>query len=299
MLDPDEAIDRINKVYGAHERSRALHAKGWFYEGTFTATAEAARLCRAPHLQGDPVPVTVRWSNAAGHPRGSDKAPDIRGMAVKFRTPAGATDLLGQTAPRFPVRDPESFVQLTEAGSKPHLIPLFLARHPSAVPAVLANLRAKTLAPPHSYAEATYYPIHAFGWLAADGACTWVRYVFRPLATRADRLAETFDGRDRLREEMAARLARGPVRYDVRVTVAGDGDDPHDPMSVWRGDRELSAGTLEVTATAPDPEADGDPVVFDPVRVVDGITLPDDPILHYRPRAYSASVSRRTRPAPG
>ena len=69
MLDPDEAIDRIYKVYGGPHGSRALHAKGQFYDGTFTASPEAAELCRAPHLQGEPVPVTVRWSNAAGHPR--------------------------------------------------------------------------------------------------------------------------------------------------------------------------------------------------------------------------------------
>ena len=46
---------------------------------------------------------------------------------------------------------------------------------------------------------------------------------------------------------MAARLADGPVRYELRVQVAGPRDDPHDPMSVWKGARELLAGHLEVT----------------------------------------------------
>ena len=294
MLDPEVAIDRINGAYGRHERSRALHAKGRFYEGTFTASADVAGLSRAAHLQGDPVPVTVRWSNAGGHPRVSDKAPDVRGMAVKFRTPSGDTDLLGQTAPRFPVRTPEAFVELTEAGRKPYLLPLFMGKHPSSVPALLANLRARTLVPPHSYAEATYFPIHAYGWLSTDGTRTWVRYVLRPLATPADRLGESFDGRERLFDEMEARLARGPVRFELRVTVAADGDDPHDPMSVWTGARELRAGTVEVTAPIADPEADGGLVVFDPVRVVDGIELPEDPILRYRERAYSVSISRRS-----
>jgi catalase len=294
MLDPEVAIDRINGAYGRHERSRALHAKGRFYEGTFTASAEVAGLSRAAHLQGDPVPVTVRWSNAGGNPRVSDKAPDVRGMAVKFRTRSGDTDLLGQTAPRFPVRTPEAFIELTEAGRKPYLLPIFMARHPSSVPALLANLRARTLVPPHSYAEATYFPIHAYGWLSTDGSRTWVRYVLRPLATPADRVGESFDGRDRLFDEMEARLARGPVRFDLRVTVAAEDDDPHDPMSVWTGARELSAGAVEVTAPIADPEADGGLVVFDPVRVVDGIELPQDPILRYRERAYSVSISRRS-----
>ena len=46
MLDPDKAIDRIYKVYGGPHGSRALHAKGQFYDGTFTASPEAAELCR-------------------------------------------------------------------------------------------------------------------------------------------------------------------------------------------------------------------------------------------------------------
>ncbi len=34
-------------------------------------------------------------------------------------------------------------------------------------------------------------------------------------------------------------------------------------------------------------------MVFDPARVVDGIELSEDPILRYRPSAYSESIARR------
>jgi catalase len=34
-------------------------------------------------------------------------------------------------------------------------------------------------------------------------------------------------------------------------------------------------------------------LVFDPSRVSAGIELSEDPILRFRPRAYSASVARR------
>lgn len=121
-----------------------------------------------------------------------------------------------------------------------------------------------------------------------------MRYTFVPQQTAADRLDEEFSGRDRLAEEIAERLARGPVRFDVRVAIAGEGDDPHDVASVWKRARELSAGTLEVTEEVPDPELNGTPVVFDPTRVVAGIALSDDPILRYRPLAYAESVSRRS-----
>ena len=298
MLEPREAIDRISAVFrGPHPGSRALHAKGSFFTGTFTATPEAAGLCRAAVFSGPPVPVLVRWSNGSGHPRNKDTGQDVRGMAVSFRpdlaTADGATDLLGQTAPRFPVRTPEAFVAFTEAVAKPATLPLFLARHPAAGLALLANTRARATAPPRSYAEATYFPIHAYGWTSPDDDRCWVRYTLAPLGGPADRPEGTFEGRERLREEIRARLAQGAVRFDLRVTVAAPGDDPDDPMSVWKGSRELSAGVVEVTAEDPARETHGDLVVFDPTRVVDGITLSDDPILHYRAAAYSESAARR------
>ena len=291
--DPEQALDRINGVFGRHDGSRTLHAKGAFYAGTFTATPQAAALCRAAHLQGDPVPVWVRWSNGAGTPRSKDKAPDVRGMAVSFRLPDGtATDVLGQTAPRFPVRTPEAFLELTESAGNPLKLPLFLARHPDAIPATLVNVRAKAIVPPYSYAEVTYYPIHAYRWIAADGSESWVRYRLTPQDGRDQRPEGEFQGRDRLREEIVARLADHPVRYTFEVQRAEPGDDPHDPMSVWKG-AFFDAGTIDVTGPDPDREQGGEVVVFDPTRVTDGIELSDDPILRFRPGAYSASVNRR------
>jgi catalase len=293
VLDPREAIDRLTAAYrGPHPGHRTLHARGTFYTGTYTASPEAGALARAAVFSGQPVPVLVRWSNAAGSPRLPDKASDVRGMAVKFRSDAGDTDLLGQTAPRFPVREPADFVSMTEAAARPATFPLWVARHPGTIPALVANARAKAIAPPFSYAEKTYYPIHAYRWVAPDGTRRWVRYEMRPLA--GSRPEGTFEGFDRLRQEIVARLAEGTVRYDLHVVVAADGDDPHDPTSVWKGARELSAGVIEVTTPVDDPEASGGPVVFDPTWVVDGIELSDDPILRYRPSAYSESVGRRT-----
>lgn len=292
MVTPADAIDRINAVFGRHPGHRALHAKGRFYAGTFTPSTEAAELCRAGHLQ-ETVPVWVRWSNGSGHPRVPDRAPDVRGMAVSFRLPNGtATDLLGQTSPRFPVRTVEDFLDLVEH-AKPHLLPAFLIRHRQATGALLANLKARAVVPPYSFAEATYYPIHAYRWLAEDGTSRWVRYVMEPLATKAERPAAKTDGRNRLFDEIEARLAERPVRFRLTVTIAAEKDDPHDPMSVWRGERTVDAGVIEVTAPDPDRETDGEVVVFDPTRVVDGIELSDDPILRYRASAYSESVARR------
>ena len=294
MTDPTpaEAIDRIRAAFKEGDgRHRTLHAKGGFYAGTFTATPHAAALSRAAHLQGEPVPILVRWSNGGGNPRVPDKAPDVRGMAVKFQLPDGsAADLLGQTAPRFVVRRPEDFVAFVEASANPAKLPGFLLRHRDAIAPLIANARAKAIIAPRSFALATYYPVHAYGWVAADGTRSWVRFVLRPLTSTDP--AGHFTGPDQLRDEIVARLAAGPVTFTLEASVAGPGDDPHDPMSVWRHAETFDAGTLTIDRAVDDPEP-AELVVFDPTRIVDGIELSDDPILLYRPQAYSESINRR------
>lgn len=294
MIEPVAAIDRLRAAFRGPDRHRTLHAKGRFYSGTFTATTAAAALGRAGHLTGEPVPVLVRWSNAGGNADVPDTKPDIRGMAVKFQLPDGtATDLLGQTSPRFPTDSPEEFVAMTEASRHQATFPLFLLKHPKMAGPIVAGIKGKAAVSHVSFAETAFYPIHAYGWLDAAGNRTWVRYIFRPTVTKADRLPRTFDGPDRLPEEMAARLSQGPVTHEVWLQIAGDGHDPHSAVSVWKGCRELLAGRIVVTEELPDQEANG-PVVFDPTRVVDGIELSDDPILRYRPSAYTESINRRS-----
>lgn len=294
MVDPKQAIDVLNSVYGRHEGFRAIHSKGRFYTGTFTPTEGAALECRALHFQQE-VPVLVRFSNASGNPHHSDNAQDVRGMAVSFKLPDGtATDLLGQTSPRFPVRTVEKFLELTKAGQKKHLLPVFAAQNLHAVPSLFASLRAKSTIPPFSYAEVPYYPIHAYQWIAPSGTKRWVRYNLNPISSEKDRPAGTFSGKNRLQDELLARLEKRPVRYTLEVHIAHADDDPHDPTSVWDKDsRHLDAGTITVTGPAEDPEKDGGLVVFDPTRIVDGIELSNDPILRYRAGAYSESVNRR------
>ena len=64
-------------------------------------------------MQGGAVPVTVRVSNGGGNPEVPDYAPDVRGLAVKMYLPDGSrTDIVAQSAPRFPFHRPEPFIEL-------------------------------------------------------------------------------------------------------------------------------------------------------------------------------------------
>jgi catalase len=293
---PEQAMKLIHARFGAHDGHRALHAKGVLCAATFTATPEARELTRAGHMTGEPVPATVRFSNGGGDPTVPDYEPDVRGLAVSFQlADRSATDIVAQTLPHYPFRDQEGFLAALEI-SKPSLgallkLPGFAFRYPGAV-AKLPEAQ-RVMGRRASFAARTYYPFHAYRWIDAGGGERFVRYRWLPTVDEPDLSKDEVRGRaDYLFEELSARLEREPVGMELEVQIAGEGDDPDDPSDEWPDERRrVIVGTLEVTGL--DPEAD-DGIVFDPMRVVDGIEPSGDPVLRYRPAVYTLSHARRT-----
>ena len=298
----EQLIEAASAIYGVHPHHRALHAKGTWCEGAFTATQEVARLTRAVPFQGAPVPALVRFSNGSGNPESHDGARDARGMAVKLRPEGGAElDILATSNPSFATRTPEEFLELLRLRrpdpntGQPDMEKLgaFLAAHPESQPAVQATVATE---PPASFAQLAYRSPHSFRLVSSEGEGTWIRYRWRPAAGEAtipdDEARER--GRHYLREELAERLRGGSIRFELLLQIAGEDDPIDDPTAIWPDERELvAAGRLEIERLVDDPEAEGHIEVFDPTRVVEGIELSDDPILHARPRAYSVSAYRR------
>jgi catalase len=299
-VQPADAIDAANQVFGVHPGFRALHAKGMVLTGSFTATPEAAALCRAAHLQGGSVRATFRISNGAGDPHQPDWMPDARGLAVKLYLPDGTrTDVVTVTSPRFPVKTPEGFIELLKAQGAGAAAPLkllgVLPRHPEALRALPAI--APTLLPRPSYAGLTYYGQHAFKWIDAGGGERWVRYILVPEAPAGKRLSPREAkrrGPDYLREELYERLRAGPVGFAYEVQIASAADPIDDPSAAWpKSRRRVTVGRFEITGLDNDRERGDDVLVFDPTRVTDGIELSGDPVLRFRGPAYSESVARR------
>jgi catalase len=301
----EEIVDALNAVNGSHPGHRAVHAKGTVCRGGFTATREARKLSRAAHLQGEPVESTVRFSNASGNPKTSDANPIAgRGMAVKFHLPDGeATDIVSVPLLVFMVRNPEDFLELTrtripdpETGQPDaEKMGAFLGEHPETAKAL--ELGLPKLAPTTSFATSGYNALHAFGLVGADGETTWGRYGLRPLEGERYLSEEEVAaaGRDYLQEEIRERLSGGSARFALEFTLAAEGDPLDDPTAVWEGDREvLTLGELEVNEVVEDPETPREPLVFDPMRLTDGIEPSDDKILAARPKAYAVSIERRT-----
>ena len=298
-----DLVAAATSIYGAHDGRRALHAKGIWCEGTFTATDEAGRLSRAAHFSGDAVPVLVRFSNGSGNPDSNDASREARGMAVKLR-PAGGdeTDMLATTARAFSTRTPEEFLELLELRKpdpetgQPDMEKLgaWLGEHPEAQPSIASTMGIE---PPASFARVHYYSPHTFKLLDADGGATWIRFRWRTEDGEEERIADDdarARGRDFLFDDLRERLAKGPIRFTLLLQLHPDGASLVDPSEVWPDDSGLvEAGTLEITGVVDDPEGDGRIEVFDPLRLGDGIEPSDDPVLHARRTSYSVSAYRR------
>ena len=300
---PEDAVDAINEASGRYPGHRAAHARGVLCEGTFRATPAAASLTRAAHMRGDPLRATVRFSNGGGDPNVPDYAREGRGMAVKlYLTDGSKTDMVALSLPVFFVRTPEDFIEFTRLRrpdpqtGQPDMERLgaWFGEHPEAGPATQASLAAE---PPASYAQVAYNGIHSFRWTDADGGSRFVRFAWRPEAGEATLSGDEARTRGKryLAEELSARLEREPVAFTLVVRIAAEGDPIDDPTAAWPEEREtVEAGRLELTEAGSDRERDGDVLVFDPTRLTDGIEPSDDPILNFRPLAYSVSIERRS-----
>jgi catalase len=298
-LTPDDAIEAIRGAGGARPGYRALHAKGTLYRGTFTATPEAARLSRAKHLDGSAIPALIRFSNGSGNPAQRDGLPQVRGMAVKLTLPDGSTtDVSTQTARLFTSSTPGGFVDLLRALrpglSAPGRIAKYVATHPRLLGALPVLLAANKV--PASYATVEYHGLHAYRWVDADGGARFVRYHLSPAAGESFLSLRAARAKDPefLTEELNSRLATGPARFDFRVQIAGPNDSTVDPSAAWHSSDFVTVGTLEIVGLDHEREKGNDIVVFDPMRVTDGIEPSDDPVLRFRTHAYSASVKLRT-----
>lgn len=297
-----DLVAAFDAIFGGPNESRAAHAKGTCCRGVFVATPEAARLTTAPHLQGPPVEATVRFSNGSGDPHAHDAGREPRGMSVKFHLDGGkATDIVSINHPVFIVRTPEdflAFMQLRRPDPATGQINLealmgFVAARPESVQAANILLGAERIA---SFLQADYFAVHAFTFVAPNGTSRTGRYRWESELGMATVTKETAKerGPDYLRDDLLQRLRSGPARFTLHIQLAAGEDDPSDPTTEWPPDREsVVAGHLEVTGPVDDQDQRCERLVFDPMRLCEGIEPSADLILRARRPAYAVSATRR------
>lgn len=287
---------------GVHPGFRPAHAKGILLSGVFTPAAEAASLTRAPHVRRSSTPVTARFSNFAGIPTVPDSDPQgasPRGFAVRFHLAEHVhTDIIGHSVDSFPTRTAEGLLEFLNAliatdpaGPHPNAIERFLGAHPAALTFV------QTPKPiPSSFAQKSFFAISAFKFINADGVSRYGRYRVLPAAGSEylDEVGAAAQGPNFLFDEIKERVAKAPVRFQIVVQLAEDGDTVDDATVRWPEDRSrLVFGEISLTEITPDNASEQQHIIFDPIPRVDGIEASSDPLFEPRANIYLMSGRRR------
>jgi catalase len=296
---PTQIVDLANKVDGVHPGYRAFHAKGVVVEGTFKASAEAARLSRATLFDGKSIPVIARFSDGSGMPTVPDGSPAMpRGIAIRYHLPDGGdTDMVTNSFKFFPVGTGEDFRDLLQAivasppdAPKPTKLEQFFGSHPNAPKAI------GSLPIPDSFADEEYHGIDAFIFVNNAGHRQAVRYVIAPeklvhiTPEEAAKLPPNY-----LFDDLAKRIAQKPLVFHLKAQLAEPGDQTNDASQPWPDDRKIvDLGVLTLTKVLPDSAEAEKKLLLMPTNLTPGIELSDDPLPSVRAAAYGVSFGRRS-----
>jgi len=269
--------------------------------GTFTPSPDALSLTRAPHINRESTPVTVRFSNSTGIPLVPDNDPNAnpRGLAIRFHLAEHVhTDIVSHSTDGFPVRTGQEFLEFLRAiassdPSKPSPSPVetFLGAHPKALEFVQTPKPA-----PSSFARESYFGVTAMHFTNKDGVSRYGRYRIVPEAgnDHLDDAAVAAKSANYLFDELAERIAKGPIKFRILVQLANDEDTVDDATVHWPANRTLlELGTVVLTEPVSDNAHQQKQIIFDPIPRVDGIDPSDDPLLELRAAIYLLSGRRR------
>jgi catalase len=296
-----DLLQQFDTIFGLHPGFRPAHAKGTMLTGTFNPSPDAASLTRAPHINRESTPVTVRFSNSTGIPLVPDNDPNAnpRGMAIRFHLAEHVhTDIVSHSTDGFPVRTGQEFLEFLRAiassdPSKPSPSPIeaFLGAHPKALEFVQTPKPA-----PSSFARESYFGVTAMHFTNKDGVSRYGRYRIVPEAgnDHLNDAAVAAKSANYLFDELAERIAKDPVKFRILVQLAKDGDIVDDATIHWPENRTLlELGAVVLTEPVSDNAHEQKQIIFDPIPRVDGIDPSDDPLLELRAAIYLLSGRRR------
>ncbi|GAA4286399.1 catalase [Georgenia daeguensis] len=191
---------------------RNPHAKGSGAFGTFETTEDVTRFTKAALFQpGAKVDMLARFSTVAGEQGSPDTWRDVRGFSLKFYTPEGNYDLVGNNTPVFFLRDPMKFPHFIRSQKRLPASGLrsadmqwdFWTQNPESAHQVTYLMGERGL--PKTWRHMNGYGSHTYMWINAAGEKFWVKYHFH-----------TDQGLEFLGNEEAERLAGSDAEYHRR-----------------------------------------------------------------------------------
>jgi len=309
LMQDYQLIEKLAHQNRERIPERVVHAKGWGAHGTLTITnPDIAKYTKASVFKaGTKTPMIIRFSTVAGEAGAADAERDVRGFSMKFYTPEGNWDLVGNNTPVFFVRDPLKFPDFIHTQK----------RHPK------TNLRSATAMwdfwslSPESLHQVTIlmsdrgcptapmfmngYGSHTYSLWNNAGERHWVKFHFKTLQghrhfTNAESEQEIGRSRETYQEALFGSIANGNFpKWKVQVQLMPELDadkttyNPFDLTKVWPHAEypPIDIGVMELNRNADNYFAEIEQVAFSPSNIVPGIGFSPDKMLQARVFSYA------------
>ncbi len=288
---------------------RVVHAKGSGAFGTFTVTKDISEFTRAKFLSGvgTQTDVLLRFSTVAGERGAADAERDVRGFALKFYTPEGNWDLVGNNTPVFFLRDPLKFPDFIHTQKRdpqtnlrnPTAMWDYWSRSPEALHQMTILFSDRGL--PASYRTMNGYGSHTYSFINDQNERVWVKFHFKTAQgikciSGEDSARQIGEDRETHQADLYNAIAEGNFpKWAVKVQVMTETQaeaapfNPFDLTKVWphKDFPLIEMGELELNRNPENYYADIEQAAFSPASTVPGIGFSPDKVLQARLFSYA------------
>jgi catalase len=308
LLQDQHLLEKLARFNRERIPERVVHARGSGAHGYFEAARDMSAYTKAGVFNGvgTRCETFVRFSTVAGGRGAAEAVRDPRGFAVKFYTPDGNYDLVGNNTPIFFIRDPLKFPDFIHSQKadpftnrqEPENVWDFFSHSPEATHMFTWLFGDRGI--PANYRQMDGFGSHTFSWTNAQDDQFYVKYHFKTdqgIATLTTEEAAVLAGAnpESHNTDLLEAIERGDYpSWTLKVQVmpaaqaANYRINPFDLTKVWPyADYPLiEVGKLVLDRNADNYFAEVEQSAFDPGNFVPGIGPSPDKMLQGRLFAY-------------
>ncbi|MFD6157385.1 catalase [Nocardia sp. NPDC060256] len=307
LLHDHYLIEQMAQFNRERVPERQPHAKGGGAFGRFEVTDDVSAYTKAALFQpGAETELVIRFSTVAGEHGSPDTWRDPRGFAIKFYTPEGNYDMVGNNTPVFFIRDPMKFQHFIRSQKRRADNNLrdhdmqwdFWTLSPESAHQVTWLMGDRGI--PRTWRHMNGYSSHTYMWLNAAGERFWVKYHFISdqgiecfTQDEADRMASV--DTDYHTRDLFETIARGEhPSWVLKVQIMPFDEaktyrfNPFDLTKVWpHADYPLiTVGRMTLDRNPTDYHSQIEQLAVEPSNLVPGIGPSPDKMLLGRMFAY-------------
>ena len=308
LMQDYQLIEKLAHQNRERIPERVVHAKGWGAYGTLKITGDISKYTKAKALQpGAETPMLARFSTVAGELGAADAERDVRGFALKFYTPEGNWDLVGNNTPVFFVRDPYKFPDFIHTQKRhpktnmrsPTAMWDFWSLSPESLHQVTILFSDRGL--PVGVRNMNGYGSHTYSFINGAGERFWVKFHFKTQQghrhwTNGEASEVVGRSRETTQEDLFTAIEAGDFpRWKMQVQIMPELDaektpyNPFDLTKVWpHADYPpIDLGILELNRNPENYFAEIEQAAFSPSNIVPGISFSPDKMLQARIFSYA------------